>query len=1233
MQKFGSLNLHESNQTYQIVWSDDGTSFTRFDVIENLEKYNTIDTSTCDAAYLATKGKIKYNGDQKLVEIILRTIADASTFSANMKQEMNIVDGRIKITQEKEAPKLGLRWYVVMDSGYTVEEFYETKEATIIFDSINSKMVSKAIPINDGLYEDYGQLTDRHIVDKSTGDYYSVEYLKAKYPLDHMKNYDTKVVLSMEEAEERLELWKNAPTKVKAIDLETTGLGWSMLGDDVLVGVVLSWNENEGTYFPFRQLNFPYNLPISYLTKIVETVNNQPKDVKIIGHNVKVEKQGIWKESKYYVGNSHYAREWDEKWEEHAPEFLDLRADGDSMLLSILVNPVFKRDTHALKSLAARIRKVKFLELDEIFKNKKDIKFNVLPPELVELYACMDTANAICVWNNLLKELPVDELGILDLEDRLISMTAEMEFYGMRTLREYLLKAIENEQYIVDFLADTFKKFHKLSANINSNDVRRRIFYENLRAPIKVRTKTGAPSTSNIALNAIIEAGRIKAADSKEYKDIVDLNGKVVVKGKDMASNHYPSLVVLAAYAKHFKELGALKRIDRKSRQDRVQFGLNQCGAATGRATSDAHQYSDAMKMSIAADTEDYNLWSSDFKQVELRILPFVAGQQDLINIESDMDVDAHRAILSILTKKPVWAISAGERRNGKSTNFGVVYMMSAYGLAKKNKGPDYTTEDYVDAINSITGFYNGFPYIKMQVEKNKHDACTYGYLKTRFGRRRYFPELLDPTIDEKRKSSLIRAANNFPIQGFGADLLKICQCNVMDYIHKKGWDKLVESRGRYLPLVRVMLPIHDELLVSSHKSIPPEEIITMFKVCMEVKIAGAPPFYSAPAMVNSWYDGKLDAYELDLHFRDEIIEAWDKNKTRLLHYYTYNDAYDWKEAMSMQEHCKELRGKMLQLFSKDLQREGLAEEASVITGTEISDFKTPRALSDEEKKARPLIIKRLCKELIEEGRHKEAYMLVNGEMEELSKHYTKDGDRILTVQRLMDSSFEWYLEDLSAYRNNRLKKYMDDLIQQYKTPEAVAAHVTHPELTHTLIAIKIKKDEKFEHTEAILEATKRYMAESASRLPEDLTVDLDKEEDKNFIQSFDDIEEFIQLDENGQAILPDEDEEDEFSGKEDVIVEEQHVEHEYKRSYCTFMLNSVTIDISDFDNLPVSADAIRSAVKELHKNSSFYRVQFYTQGKLENTEYKIDYMPDDIDNIIYQRLKFNKEEEKKHAI
>lgn len=1231
MQKFGTINIHESDKSYAIVWNNDGSSYTRFDVVETLDNYSIIDTSSCEAAYLAQKGKIRYLGDMELVAMILRVISDASTFSAPMKQEVSTESGRICITQSKESEKLGLRWYSVMDSGYLVEECYENKEATLIFDSIDSTKTNKALPINANLYEDYGQLTNKYVADKSMGDFYSAEYLQVKYPLEHMKNYDIEVVLSMEDADRRLEIFKNAPTKVKAIDLETTGLGWSMLGDDVLVGIVLSWNENEGTYFPFRQLNFPYNLPISYISKIVDVVNNQPKDVMIIGHNAKVEKQGIWKESKPYVINSHYAVEWDKDCQEHAPDFLDLRIDGDSMLLSILVNPVFVKDTHALKSLAAKYRKVKFLELEDIFKNKKEIKFNILPPEIVKLYACMDTANTICVWNNLLKELPPDERGILDLEDRLISMTAEMEFYGMRTQREYLMKAIENEQYVVDMLADMFRKIHKISSNINSNEVRRDIFYNKLRAPIKVRTKTGAPATSNVALNAIIDSGSFKLNENAKVADnIVDSQGNVIVKGKDLSSNKYPSLVILAAYAKHFKELGALKRIDRKSKQDRVQFSLNQCGAATGRATSDAHQYSDAMKMSIIADTDDYNLWSSDFKQVELRILPFVAGQQDLIELESNMDVDAHRAILSILTDKEIWDISAEERKKGKSTNFGVVYMMSPYGLAKKNKGPDYTNDDYIDALNSITGFYNGFPYIKALTEKNKHDAMTQGYLTTKFRRRRYFPELQDPTVDEKRKSGLIRAANNFPIQGFGADLLKICQCNVQDYIHEKGWDKMVESHGRTMPLVRVMLPIHDELLVSSHKSIPPEEIITMFKVCMEVEIAGAPPFYSAPAMVNSWYDGKLDAYELDLHFRDEIIAAWDKNKKRLLHTDTYDESLDWKAAMEMQKHCKDIRVKLTSIFVNDLLKVGLREEASIFTSTKIEDLKTPRSLSDKEKKQKREIIKRLVSELLNDNLHKEAYMLINGEMESLCKHYTLDNNRLTAVNRLMDETFDWYLTDLSNYRDNRLKDYMDDLIRKYKTPEEVAAHVNHNELTHTLISIKIRKDEKMSHREAILEATKRYMEDSPSQ-EIDTTVVSDAADDKRYITNYEDLEKFMEFDDNGQ-VIESEDETDNMEGTDDVIVEE-HVKHAYKRTYCTYMLTSVTIDLSDFDNLPVSMDAIKNSIEALSSDTSYYKIQYYTQNKLVDTDLKIDYMPEDIDQLIYDRLEFNKAESNKYVI
>lgn len=1170
MQKFGTLTLKDTNQKFDIIWNSSSTSsgFCRIDVIKNLNDYQLIDTSNCDAAYYSNKGHTKYYGEKSIIARILNTINTASTFRCELKQETNIADGKIQIIQSKESEKLGLRWYTVLDFGNISEELFETEDTQVLFDSVNAKAGIESKPINLSAYEDFDKISRNKTVDKSSGDWYSLEYLKQTYDLEHMKNYDFVVVDSMVSAIARLEQFKNADTKVKAIDLETTGLEWCMLGKDVLVGVVLSWNENESTYYPFRQENFKYNLPISFLNNILDVVNNQPEDVKIIGHNAKVEKQGIWKESKYYIGNSDYARKWDENWFEHALVNPDLRIDGDSMLLSILVNPEFKKGTHSLKKLAERLRKVVFLELKNVFKNKKDIQFNVLPPEIVKYYACPDTANTIYIWNRLIKELPEDEFGILELETRMIPITAEMEFFGMRTQREYLIKAIENEQYIVDMLADMFKQIHRISANINSNDVRREIFYTKLRAPIKVRTKTGAPSTSSIALKAIIESGHFKIKDeSKIAADIVDMYGNTVVKGKDLSSNKYPSLIILQAYAKHFKELGALKRIERKSKEDRVYFSLNQAGAATGRATSDAHQYSDAMKKAIMADSDEYNLWSADFKQVELRILPFVAGQQDLIELEKDPDVDVHRAILSLLTKKPIWAISADERKKGKSTNFGVVYMMSAVGLARKNKGPDYSDADKLEAQNSITGFYNGFPQIKVQTERNKYEATHFGYLRNRFGRRRYFKQLLDPEIDEKTRSSLIRAANNFPIQSFGADLLKICQCNVNDYIKEKGWDKLVETNGRMMPLVRMMLPIHDEILVSSHKSIPIEEIITMFKVCMEVKIAGAPPFFSAPAKVGCWYDGKLDKYELDLKFRDEIVEAWESGK-RLIHCYSYDDSMDWKEAENYQKDCAKLRNELIDKFGKDN-----------VTSKE-------------------------CR--------KEVLDYIGERVFKLTKHYTLNNSLDLMIERLMDPEFDWYLQDLSDYRNNRLSSYMNDLIQKYRTVDEVAKHVQHPELTHTLISIKIGKDEKFDHMTAIHEAVRRYMEDSNV----DYSVDI-KLEDAMDVQSIEDFEgltKFMEFDENGEVIEPEDDGYEEDAVEDDITINELTPS---KRTYCTFTLREVIVDLSDFDDLPKTAEEVNQAIGRISSHKEFYNVVYLLHGKLLKSKLKIGYIPDEIDDII----------------
>ena len=101
------------------------------------------------------------------------------------------------------------------------------------------------------------------------------------------------------------------------------------------------------------------------------------------------------------------------------------------------------------------------------------------------------------------------------------------------------------------------------------------------------------------------------------------------------------------------------------------------------------------------------------------------------------------------------------------------------------------------------------------------------GRITTFFGRTKYFKEILDPEITSRKKASLIRQANNLPVQGTAADYLKLAETNFDAYIRNKGWDKLMDNG---FPRVRVALSIHDEVLLMADRSIPYEEIILMIR-------------------------------------------------------------------------------------------------------------------------------------------------------------------------------------------------------------------------------------------------------------------------------------------------------------------------------------------------------------------------------------------------------------------
>lgn len=867
MLKIGEVILTSSNTKYSVVWYSDNEQGERIDVVTNLSDYRMVDTSDCVVSYLrgASREEVVY-GDMRVLQQILRIKAETSFLHVPEKKEVSVDGGMFSMSITKESPDESKLYKVVLTAGKLISEYYETQEGIINIDNIQDSIyVATNRPINWDSYEPLNTIGEARITSKHSnseqGEYYSYDELIRKYPqVLHVLDNDYEVVQDYDFACKRLQEWIDSPEQLKSVDIESRSTDWGPYSENRITGVFLGFGESWSTYFPFRQDNFPYNLPIEFLRKVFDAVNNQPEypTVIILSHNGMFEIKGFYQEFRDY-----------------------LRVDIDTYILGVLINPVIQKGSHTLKALASKVDNKFYLTLNQIFIGP--VKFNVLPPEIVKIYGCPDATSPAKVYKQLIQELPKDELFVMHLDMQLPVIKAMNEFYGIRLDEERLLSLIENEEYKVQMLGDLFRSIHHTSRNINSNDVLSDILYNKLRCKVEIYTKSGKPATSKSAIDRIVSLGSHKIAeDAVIPKPIIDKHGKVVIDGEKLASNDYPSLIIYQQYKLCGKELGALKRLQKKSVGGRFMFYINQVGAGSNRQTSDAHQFSDTMKSCVLADSPYHDLCSCDWKQIELRVLAGAAKQEDLIELERDPEVDIHRAIASIIKKKPMWQISEEERKKDKSVNFGVVYMMSEYGLVIREVGPGYSKAELQDCAQRIADFFNGLPNIKMFLKNNETTLLEKGYIKTLFNYYRWFKELLDPTLDPKLKKRMIRSGNNTPVQGTAAQMLKIVETKVWRYIREHGWDKEKNYDGIMLPMVRMILPIHDEILLSYDKTIPKEEIIKMFKECMELDIKGMPPFFAAPAFINNWYDGKNAAYEVDIPFRDKIVEEYEKGNLLL---------------------------------------------------------------------------------------------------------------------------------------------------------------------------------------------------------------------------------------------------------------------------------------------------------------------------------------------------------------
>lgn len=1107
--------------------------FYRIDITRQGYNFHT-DVEGVEYSLLRKRKTFQY-GNRKIYDNYLELLDRAHNIKADMEKSSEWKDGKYITKMIKKRTDLNFTHETRLVNGkFDSDTIILDKESITIF--VTGEVYGvKLDPINFYEYEELA--ISKTSNEEFTTPYIPLNVLKTKYDLSHIDKKDCKVVTTVEEARSRLEEWLKHPSPIKGFDTETTGTDVDMYGEDKLVGIILAYDKNGSTYYPFRHEEFD-NLPMEFLDELMKAVKHE--ESKLVAHNKKFDRKVMMKEG------------------------YDLLIHWDTMLLSFIINPVIEKGAHALKELMLKLNGLKFLELSEIFISEKLIDFGKLPIDIVKYYACPDAYNVIELFEDLYAKLPIYQRALFEKECQLADLKADQEYYGMRVDTKKFAANYENCNYVIDMLLRAFRELTHIDGNVNSPAVLSDLMYNKMKCKVLLRTKTGKASTSSAAIRKLANT---KAEVPKIVSnDLVDLFGNVVIKGSTLAKSKYPALVILDKYREYNKRKTAFyARFERTMKTGRIFFWINQNGAASGRQSSPMHQLPPELKEVMLSDFDNRDLWGPDFSQIELRMIAYLANETDLIELCKNPENDIHRIIGALISGLEMWEITSKMRSEGKRRNFGVVYLISGYGLAGQMFGPGYTEEQVAYCKEQLDAFYKRFKRIARFIRDNGTFVQQKGYMMTRgYNRIRYFKEILDPDISSRVKASLIRQANNMPVQGTAADYLKIAEVNMYYYIREKGW----YEKEQGIPLVRPMLSIHDEILISAHESIPKEEIIEMIKVCMEVPIEGAPPFFVAPAKMDNWEGHNDDSLAIPVLYRDTLIDNYNKTKESVFKTSKYEIVLDDELKKIFRDECHKPKHELIEKYSSRVGWKYISGNY----GENIS----------EEGKMHGLL----------------AYL-------ESGKTIYKDSN---------------YRKLLADYREGRLRTYMDDLIAKYGTDyKVVGKKVRHPSLTHELLARfsdEIKESHlELTHEEQIDYATKCYIEGVASirDIIQENTVNADHEE------FFKEIENLVNFDENGEVIYEEAEEaEDEYT----VSAYDDEKFINYMTSGITYKVwevaDAITVDVDGLDTKQVNE--VIKVLWQSRDDNGFFKVFLLYGGKLVDTKFKVENLDyTEITNLIIQ--------------
>ena len=549
---------------------------------------------------------------------------------------------------------------------------------------------------------------------------------------------------------ERLEEWVNRLSSVSffAIDTETTSIDYMSAQ---LVGVSFAVGVGEAAYLPLAHdyVGVPEQVDFDKAINALKPVLENESIAKV-GQNLKYDLSIL------------------------ASHGLTLKGElYDTMMESYVLNSVATR--HNMDALARHYLDIATTSFEDVAgKGASQLTFNQVPLDVARDYAAED-ADVTYRLHQALWPLIEGEPKLLhifrDVEMPLVRVLSKIERQGALLDPGLLNKQSSELGRRIEELKDAAWSSAEEEFNLDSPKQLQEIFFEKQGLPVLKKTPGGKPSTAEPVLVDLARDYELPAL-ILEYRGLAKL--------KSTYTDKLPK--------------------DINTDSGRVHTSYHQAVTATGRlSSSDPNLQNIPIKTAQGRKVraafvapEGKKILAADYSQIELRIMGHLSGDDGLLQAFSE-ELDVHSFTASEVFNVEIQSVTEDQRRSAKAINFGLIYGMSAFGLAKQLDISRALAQDYIDS------YFSRYPKVLDYMEQTKEQASKLGYVETVFGRRLYLPEINAKQV--MRRQAAERTAINAPMQGTAADIIKKAMLEV------DGW------LGRTNVDCQMIMQVHDELV------------------------------------------------------------------------------------------------------------------------------------------------------------------------------------------------------------------------------------------------------------------------------------------------------------------------------------------------------------------------------------------------------------------------------------